>query len=135
MYDVMRFWETVHTGCEQPEVARDYAGIWRAADKVVYSTTLDAASTARTRVERTFDPEAIRAFVASAERDVSVGGPGLAAHAIAAGLVDRCHLFVTPIVVGGGTRALPDGVRWPLELLGERRFASGVVHLHYRTRR
>ena len=130
MYEVMRFWETV----DDPEpVMRDYAGVWRAADKVVYSTTLDAPDTARTRVERAFDPEAVRRMKDEASSPLSVGGAGLAAHAFAAGLVDEVGLLVTPIVVGGGTRALPDGVRLPLALVDEHRFASGVVYLRYRT--
>ncbi|HYM96619.1 MAG TPA: dihydrofolate reductase family protein, partial [Candidatus Sulfotelmatobacter sp.] len=104
-------------------------------EKIVYSRTLEAVSSARTRIEREFDPEAIRRMKAAAGRDITVGGPGLAPRAFEAGLVDECHLFVTPIIVGGGTAALPHGVRAPLELLDERRFGSGVVHLHYRTRR
>ncbi|MFL5913920.1 MAG: dihydrofolate reductase family protein [Gaiellaceae bacterium] len=130
LYEVMAVWETID---DHHPVMRDFAEVWRSADKVVYSTTLDAASTARTRIERSFDPEAVRRMKASAERDMSVGGPGLAANAIAAGLVDECRFFLTPIVVGGGTRALPDGVHLPLELLDERRFTSGVVYLRYRT--
>jgi len=132
MYEVMAYWETADTSAAEPPVIRDFAAIWRAAEKVVYSTTLAAASTTRTRIERDFDPEAIRRTKASAIRDVSIGGPTLAAAAIRAGLVDECHLLVTPIVVGGGTPALPDGVRWPLDLVAERRFGGGVVHLHYR---
>jgi dihydrofolate reductase len=132
MYEVMAFWETVPLAGQSPATL-DYTHVWRAADKVVYSSTLDAVSTARTRLERTFDAEAIRAYKASATRDVSIGGPGLAAHAIAAGLVDEYHLFITPHVVGGGTPALPDGVRFGLDLIDQHRFASGVVHLHYRT--
>ena len=111
---------------------RDFAEIWRAADKIVYSTTLETVSSARTRIERDFDPEAVRQMKASAERDLSVGGPDLAAQAIKAGLVDEFQLFLTPVVVGGGKRALPDDVRLELELLDERRFGSGVVYLHYR---
>src|SRR5207237_7476435 len=111
---------------------RDFAEIWQAADKIVYSKTLEQAASARTRIEREFDPEAVRRMKASAERDLSVGGPDLAAQAIKAGLVDELHLFVTPIIVGGGNPSLPDGVRLGLELLDERRFGSGVVHLHYR---
>ena len=133
MYEVMRAWETVDT--DQSAVAEDFAEIWRAADKIVYSRTLETVSSARTRIERDFDPEAVRQLKASAGRDLSVGGPDLAAQAIKAGLVDEYHLFLTPVVVGGGKRALPDGVRLTLELLDERRFGSGVVHLHYRTRR
>jgi dihydrofolate reductase len=109
----------------------DYAEIWQAADKVVYSRTLETASTARTRIERDFDPEAVRQMKATAERDITVGGPDLAAQAIGAGLVDECHLFLSPVLVGGGTRALPNDVRVNLELLDERRFGNGVVHLHY----
>jgi dihydrofolate reductase len=133
MYEVMLYWETVDlTG--EPPVISDYAEIWRAADKIVYSNTLETVSSARTRIERGFDPEAIRLMKAMAGRDISVGGPELGAQAIAAGLVDDLHLFLTPIVVGGGKQSLPDGVRQGLELLDERRFESGVVHLHYRTR-
>jgi dihydrofolate reductase len=113
-------------------VMLDYARIWQAADKVVYSTTLDDVATSRTRIERRFDPDAVRRLVASADGDVSIGGATLAGHAIRAGLVDDWHLFLTPVVVGGGVRALPDGVRARLELLAARRFASGVVHLHHR---
>ncbi len=130
MYEVMRVWETMPTEGE-PEAIADYAAIWRSADKVVYSKTLESVSTARTTIERAFDPEAVRSLVATATRDVGVGGPTLAAHALHAGLVDELHLFLTPVVVGGGTRALPDGLRWELELVDERRFAGGVVHLHY----
>jgi dihydrofolate reductase len=129
MYEVMRAWETMDAG--QPPVAQDFAEIWQAADKVVYSRTLEAAASTRTRIERDFDPEAVRQLKASAERDLTVGGPDLAAQAIKAGLVDELHLFVTPVVVGGGKRALPDSIRLTLELLDERRFGSGVVHLHY----
>jgi dihydrofolate reductase len=134
MYETMVYWETAHGVAEQPSFVQDYAEIWQAADKIVYSRTLEAVSSARTRIERDFDPEAVRQMKAAAERDISVGGPDLAAQAIKAGLVDECRLFLTPIVVGGGKQSLPDDVRLKLELLGERRFASGVVHLHYRTR-
>ena len=133
MYEVMVFWETALTLADQPPVMQDFAQIWQAADKVVYSTTLRTASSARTRIEADFDPEAVRQMKASTERDITVGGPDLAAQAITAGLVDECHLFVAPIVVGGGTRAFPNKVRLELELLDERRFGSGMVHLHYRT--
>ncbi len=132
MYEVMVAWETLPAGPEQPPVVRDFAEIWRAADKVVHSTTLQEVTSARTRLERAFDPAAVRQLKATAERDITVGGPGLAAQAFAAGLVDELHLFVAPVVVGGGTRALPDGVRVQLELLDERRFAGGMVHLHHR---
>jgi dihydrofolate reductase len=130
MYETMAAWETMHSE-QQPDVVVDYAAIWRAADKVVYSTTLEDAPSLRTRIERAFDAESVRRLKDSAKLDISVGGPGLALHALRAGLVDECHLFVNPIVVGGGTRALPDGLRLPLELLDERRFGNGVVHLHY----
>ena len=132
MYDVMVAWETMETG-DEPPVIRDYAQIWRAADKIVYSRTLEQATSARTRIVRDFDPEAIRQMKANAERDISIGGPDLAAQALKAGLVDEIHLLLTPIIVGGGTQALPDHLRLKLELLDERRFGSGVIHLHYRT--
>jgi dihydrofolate reductase len=131
MYEVMAAWETI---TDQTPHTRDYAEIWRAADKVVYSRTLETPSSARTRIERDFDPEAVRQMKAAAGSDLSVSGPGLAAHAFRAGLVDECRLFVTPIVVGGGNQALPDKLRVPLELLDERRFGNGVVYLCYRTR-
>jgi dihydrofolate reductase len=134
MYEMMRYWETAHTVADQPSTVRDYAELWQAADKVVYSKTLQEASTARTRIERDFHPQAIREMKASADRDLSVGGPGLAANAIEAGLVDELLRFVAPIVVGGGTRWLTDGVRIELELVDERRFGGGVVFLRYRTR-
>jgi dihydrofolate reductase len=134
MYETMVFWETVSTSSDQPAVARDFAQIWRAAEKIVYSQTLQTLSSARTRIERDFDPSAIRRLKESSDRDITVGGAELAGQAIAAGLVDECHLFVCPLVVGGGKRALPDDVRAPLELLTERRFRGGVVHLHYRLR-
>jgi len=132
MYETMVYWEAASTGDDQPAVMRDYARIWQAADKIVYSSTLDAVSSARTRLERVFDPDAVRRLKKAAARDVTVGGPGLAAHALAAGLVDECHLFLSPVVVGGGTRALPAGLHLDLELLDERRFAGGVVYLRYR---
>jgi dihydrofolate reductase len=134
MYEVMVAWETAHTFADQRPVMQDFAKIWQAADKVVYSRTLAAVSSARTRIERDFDPEAVRQLKASAGRDLSVGGPDLAAQAIRAGLVDEFHLFLTPFVVGGGNQSLPDNVRVQLELLDERRFGGGVVFLRYRTR-
>ena len=134
MYEVMAAWERPDTIAGQPAVAQDFAEIWQAADKIVYSKTLQTVASARTRIERDFDPEAVRQLKASAGRDITVGGPELAAQAIRAGLVDECHLFLTPIVVGGGKQSLPDNVRLQLELLDERRFGNGVVHLHYRTR-
>jgi dihydrofolate reductase len=135
MYEVMAYWDTASPGlADQSLFMQHFAEIWQAADKIVYSTTLEQVSSARTRIERTFDPEAIRRMKADAERSISVGGPDLATQAFKAGLVDECHMFVTPIVVGAGTRALPEDVRVKLELLDERRFGNGVVHLHYRTR-
>jgi dihydrofolate reductase len=134
IYEVMLGWETAHTLAGRPAFMRDFANIWQAADKVVYSRTLETVSSARTRIERGFDPEAVRQIKAVAGRDISVGGPNLAGQAIKAGLVDECHLFVTPIVIGGGKQFFPDDVRLELELLDERRFGNGVVHLHYRTR-
>jgi dihydrofolate reductase len=133
MYETMVYWETAPTsGATDDAVHNDYATIWQAADKVVYSTTLADTSSARTRIERTFDPAAIRQLKETAERDISIGGPALAAEAFRAGLVDELHLFLSPVVVGGGKPALPDGVRLQLALLDEGRFANGVAHLHYR---
>ena len=134
LYEVMTVWETLDLS-DQPAPMRDFGEIWRAADKIVYSRTLDAVSTARTRLEREFDPEAVRRMKEAASRDLVVGGPGLAAHALRAGLVDECHLFLVPIVVGGGTRYLPDDIRLELELLEDRRFADGTVYLRYRSQR
>ena len=132
MYETMVFWETVTADGDEPAVFLDYAEIWRAAEKVVYSRTLETASSARTRIEREFDPDAVRRLKQSAPADVAIGGAELAGQALAAGLVDECHFFVCPVVVGGGTSALPGNVRVRLELEGERRFRNGVVHLHYR---
>ena len=133
MYETMVAWETMDTGPDQRPVTHDFAEIWRAADKIVYSRTLETVSSARTRIERDFDPEAVRRMKARAKRDISLGGPELAARAFEAGLVDELHLFVVPMVVGGGKRSLPDSVRLRLELLDERRSGSGMVYLHYRT--
>ena len=131
MYETMLFWETVRSGDDQSPVLRDYAEIWRAAEKVVYSRTLQTGSSARTRFKRDFDPAAIRELKQGSGRDISVGGAELAGEALAAGLVDECHLFLVPIVVGGGKRALPDKVPLRLELLDERSFESGAVYLRY----
>ena len=128
LYEVMVAWETLD---DDHPVMRDYAEVWRAAEKVVYSRTLDAVSSERTRIEREFDPEAVRRMKASAERDITIGGPELAAQALAAGVVDEINLFLSPVIVGGGKKALPDGARVDLALLAERRFGNGVVHLHY----
>ena len=134
MYETMAVWETDRTLADRSVLLRDFAQIWQGADKIVYSKTLEAPSTARTRIERDFDPEAVQRMKAQASRGLIVGGPELAAQAFKAGLVDECHLFVAPMVVGGGKRSLPDNVRLKLELLDERRFASGIVYLYYRTR-
>ena len=134
MYDVMVAWESPHTFADSSPITDDFAQVWQAADKVVYSTTLKTASSARTRIERDFDPEAIRRMKATAGRDLAVGGPNLAAQAFKAGLVDEYHLFIAPVVVGGGIKSLPDHVHLPLELLEERRFSGGMVYLHYRAR-
>jgi dihydrofolate reductase len=142
MYEAMAVWQTI--GIEPagtppaeavplPELL-DFAELWRAADKVVYSGTLHATSTPRTRLEREFDAEAVRRLKHAADRDLTVGGPGLAQHAFAAGLVDEVHLFVCPVIVGGGKPGLPHGVRVDLELLDQRQFDNGVVHVHYRRR-
>jgi dihydrofolate reductase len=133
MYEVMVAWETMDLS-DQPPFNQDFARIWRAADKIVHSKTLETVSSARTRIERDFDPEAVRRMKGSAGHDISVGGPELAAQAFKAGLVDECHLFLTPIMVGGGKRSLSNNVRLELELLDERRFGNGVVYLNYRTR-
>jgi dihydrofolate reductase len=131
MYETMLYWETVSTGADQSPVIRDFAELWRAADKIVYSRTLQTTSTARTRVEREFNPDAIRALKRTSQADITVGGAELAGQAIASGLVDECHLLLAPVLVGGGKRALPAGVRAQLELVDERPFANGVVHLRY----
>jgi dihydrofolate reductase len=131
MYETMVFWETVSTN-DRSAVTRDYAEIWRAAEKIVYSRTLQVASSARTRFERDFDPGAIRELKQASGPDISVGGAELAGEALAAGLVDECQLLLVPFVVGGGKRALPDKLRLELELVDERRFSSGVVYLRYR---
>jgi len=132
--EVMLFWETAHTLADQPPYVQDFAEIWQAADKIVYSKTLETVSSARTRIEPVFDPEAVRQLKATAARDITVGGPTLAARALEAGLVDELHLFLSPVVVGGGKRSLPDNVHLKLELLDERRFGNGAVHLRYRVR-
>jgi dihydrofolate reductase len=134
MYETMVFWETVDSGPE-PQVMGDFAAIWRAADKVVYSRTLGEASSARTRIEPEFDPAAVRELVASASRDVTIGGPELAGEALKTGLVDECQIFLAPVVVGAGKRSLPDGAFARLELLEQRRFESGFAYLRYGVRR
>ena len=134
MYDVLAYWDDPPTLDEQPSFVQEFAEIWQAADKVVYSRTLETARTARTRIERAFDSEAIRQLKAQSDRDLTVGGPDLAAQAIRAGLVDDYQMFVVPVVVGAGKRSLPRDGRIELELLDERRFRNGTVFLHYRTR-
>jgi dihydrofolate reductase len=131
MYEVMVYWEAIDLA-DQPPYVRDFAEIWGAADKIVYSRTLETVSSARTRLERDFEPNAVRRLKEKAARDITVGGAELAARAFEAGLVDECHLFLVPILVGGGTKALPHGVRLNLELVGERRFENGMVYLGYR---
>jgi dihydrofolate reductase len=134
MYQTMVYWETVPTGPDQTAPGRDFAQIWRSADKIVYSRTLEAPASARTRIERDFEPAAVSALKESSDRDITVGGAGLAATAMAAGLVDECQLYLVPVLVGGGKRALPDGVRTQLGLLDEHRFGSGFVYLRYQLR-
>jgi len=131
LYETMVAWESMDLD-KQPSVIRDYAEIWRAADKVVFSKTLEKPASERTRIERVFDPVSIEGMKEESARDLSIGGPHLAAEAIRAGLVDEYRLFLAPVVIGGGTASLPDDVRLDLELIDERRFGSGVVHLHYR---
>jgi dihydrofolate reductase len=134
MYETMMAWETEPALAATSPLMRDFAEIWQAADKIVYSRTLEAVSTRKTRIERAFDPEAIRRLKEAAEQDITIGGPDLGAHAFRSGLIDECHLFLAPILVGGGKQSLPSNVRLDLELLEERRFGNGMVFLHYRTR-
>jgi dihydrofolate reductase len=134
MYETMRVWETEPKLAAESLLRRDFAEIWQAANKIVYSKTLETISTRKTQLERTFDPETIRQLKEAVEQDILIGGAELAAHAFRAGLIDECHLFLIPILVGGGKSALPDNVRLELELLEERRFRNGTVFLRYRTR-
>ena len=134
MYQTMMVWETDPNLAAESPLRRDFAEIWQAADKIVYSRTLEAVSTRKTQIERNFNPEAIRQLKEAVEHDILIGGPELAAHAFRAGLIDECHLFLVPIIVGGGKSALPDNVRLELELLDERRFGNGAVFLRYRVR-
>jgi len=135
LYETMRYWETADEEPDQHPVALDYARIWQAADKVVYSSTLAEVTTRRTTLERTFDPQAVAAFVRSSESDVSVGGAALAAQALAAGIVDEVNLYLNPVAVGSGKRALPSDQRIDLELVDQQRFAGGVLHARYRVKR
>jgi dihydrofolate reductase len=134
MYQTMLYWETARTVAGQPSSAREFTGIWQAAEKIVFSRTLESVSSARTRIERNFDPGMVRRLKSATGHDMTVGGADLAGQAIKAGLVDELQLFVVPVIVGGGKPALPDGVRSDLELLDTQRFASGVVYLRYRPR-
>lgn len=131
LYETMKVWEQIYGQPDEIKVMRDYAAIWHATDKVVFSTTLEAVDTARTRLERSFDPEAIRALKAESEEDISIGGADLAADALRAGLVDEIHMFLSPVLVGGGKPMLPENYTTRLELLAQRAFGNGVVHLHY----
>ena len=134
MYETMMVWETDPSLAAESPLRRDFAEIWQAANKIVYSRTLETISTRKTQLEQTFDPETIRQLKEAVEHDILIGGPELAAHAFRAGLIDECHLFVIPILVGGGKSALPDNLRLELELLEERRFHNGTVYFRYRTR-
>ena len=134
MYETMMVWETDPKLAAESPLSRDFAEIWQAANKIVYSKTLKTVSTRKTQLEQTFDPEAIRQLKATSEQDILIGGPELAAQAFRSGLIDECHLFLLPIIVGGGKQALPDNVRLELELLEERRFGNGTVFVRYRTK-
>ena len=135
LYEVMAFWETVHDQSDYPAYVLDFARIWRSAEKIVFSKTLATVSSSNTRIERDFDPEIIRKMKAASKRDLSVGGPNLAAQAAKAGLVDEYHFFVVPILIGGGNRFFPSDVKVKLNLADECRFDNGMVHLHYGTRK
>ena len=134
MYETMMVWETDPNLAADSPITRDFAEMWQAANKIVYSKTLEKVSTSKTELKRNFDPQAIKQLKESAASDISIGGSGLAAHAFRSGLIDECHLFLTPILVGGGKHALPDEVRLELELLDERHFGNGEVYLCYRVR-
>lgn len=132
LYETMAVWETDPALAAQSELMGDFARVWQAANKAVYSTTLNAVSTAKTQLDRNFDPDAIRNLKASAAGDLTVGGANLATHAFKAGLVDECQLFIYPVIVGTGKPSLPSDMRANLELLDERRFGDGVVYVRYR---
>jgi dihydrofolate reductase len=134
MYETLVPWETMSTGPEQPAVVREFAAMWRAAEKIVYSRSMSTVSSQRTRIVRDFDPRDVAELKRARDTEIGIGGPELARQAFEAGLIDDCHLFLVPVLVGAGKRALPDHVRAELALLEERRFASGVVHLHHRVR-
>ena len=131
MYEAMMVWETDPNLAAESPLRRDFAEVWQAANKIVYSKMLETISTRKTQLERTFDPEAIRQLNTASEHDILIGGPELAAHAFRAGLIDECHLFLVPLILGGGKPALPDNVQMELELLAERRFSNGTVYLRY----
>ena len=131
LYETMLYWETHPTADADGSVEDDFAGIWQAAEKIVYSTTLEQATSRRTTIERVFSPDGVEALVAAAERDVSIGGPHLAAHALRAGIIDELRVFRAPVVVGGGTAALPSGIRLDLSLLEGRRFSGGMTYARY----
>lgn len=131
MYQTMLYWETAHTPLDEPPSAREFTGIWQAAQKVVFSKSLESVSSARTRIERNFDPEVVRQLKSATEQDMTVGGADLASQAMKAGLVDELQLFLVPVILGGGKQALPSGVRWDLELLDTRQFPCGAVYLRY----
>src|SRR5690242_8547003 len=132
MYETMSVWETDSSLAAQSDLRADFAEVWKAADKIVYSTTLDAVTTATTRIERRFDPDAVREMKAAAGRDLMVGGPNLAAHAFRAGLVDEYYLFIGPVVLGRGKPSLPSDLHAELELVEERPFDNGVLYVRYR---
>ena len=133
MYEVMAGWETAHLRESQPPTSEDFTRLWQAASKVVYSRTLDEVTTSKTRLEREFDPGAVRRMKEESETDLSVGGAELAGHALKTGVVDEVHLYLSPVLVGGGTPSLPGDLRLPLTLLEERRFGNGTVYVRYRT--
>ncbi|MEV6488567.1 dihydrofolate reductase family protein [Actinoplanes sp. NPDC051633] len=135
LYEVMKYWETAHLQEDVSPVELDFARLWQAADKVVYSSTLESVDSERTRIERSFDPDAIRTLKEGSDRDLSIGGPGLSGHAYRAGLIDEVRLFLSPVIIGGGTRGLPDRARLDLSLAEERRFGNGVVYLRYEVTR
>lgn len=134
MYETMMVWETDSTIALESALMGDFAEVWQSADKIVFSRTLAAVSTRKTQIERNFNPEAIRQLKEAAKQDIMIGGPELAAQAFRSNLIDECHLFITPFILGGGKQALPDNVRIELELLEERRFRGGTVFLRYKTR-
>jgi dihydrofolate reductase len=134
MYETMRYWQDPPDLEQQPGYIRDFAEIWQGVDKIVYSRTLETPTTPRTRIEPEFDPDAVRELKAGADADLGIGGPGIAAEALRAGLVDELHQVVYPVIVGGGTHWLPDSLRLDLELVEERRFGGPTVYLHYRAK-